>query len=48
MSFARARAIAQQGFAGMPGDELAEAAEDRVVARLPCREQLGNPFGPPP
>ena len=41
MSVERVRPIAQESFARMLGVELVEVAEDRVVARLPFREQLG-------
>ena len=41
MSFARVRPIAQESYARMLGVELVEAAENRVVARLPYREQFG-------
>ena len=42
MSIERVRPIAQESFARMLGVELVEVAEDRVVARLPFREQLGT------
>ena len=42
MSVERVRPIAQESFARMLGVELVEVAEDRVVARLPFREQLGT------
>lgn len=42
MSIDRVNPIAQESFARMLGVELIEAAEDRVVARLPYREQLGT------
>ena len=41
MSIERVRPIAQESFARMLGVELVEVAADRVVARLPFREQLG-------
>ena len=41
MSVGRVRGIAQESFAEMLGVELVEQAEDRVVARLPYRRQLG-------
>ena len=42
MSVERVRPIAQESFARMLGVELVEAAEDRVVARLPYRAELGT------
>ena len=41
MSVDRVRGIAQESFAEMLGVELLEQAQDRVVARLPYRRQLG-------
>ena len=41
MSVGRVRRIAQESFAEMLGVELLEQAQDRVVARLPYRTQLG-------
>ncbi len=41
MSLCRVRRIAQESFAEMLGVEILEQAEDRVVARLPYRRQLG-------
>ena len=41
MSVGRVRGIAQESFAEMLGVELVEQAENRVVARLPYRRQLG-------
>ncbi len=41
MSVGRVRRIAQESFAEMLGVEILEQAEDRVVARLPYRRQLG-------
>ena len=42
MSVGHLGLIAQESFARMLGVELVEQAEDRVVARLPYREQLGT------
>lgn len=42
MSVGHVGLIAQESFARMLGVELVEQAEDRVVARLPYREQLGT------
>ena len=42
MSIDRVNPIVQESFARTLGVELVEAAEDRVVARLPYREQLGT------
>lgn len=42
MSLPRVNPIVQESYARMLGVELVEAAEDRVVARLPYREQLGT------
>ena len=41
MSIGRVRRIAQESFAEMLGIEILEQAQDRVVARLPYRTQLG-------
>ncbi len=38
----RVRRIAQESFAEMLGVEILEQDEDRVVARLPYRDQLGT------
>lgn len=42
MSIDRVNPIVQESFARALGVELVEVAEDRVVARLPYREQLGT------
>ena len=42
MSVGHVGLIAQESFARMLGVELVEHAEDRAVARLPYREQLGT------
>ena len=42
MSIDRVNPIAQESYARMLGVELVEAAEDRVVARLPYRNELGD------
>jgi len=42
MSIDRVNPIAQESYARMLGVELVEAAENRVVARLPYRKQLGD------
>ena len=42
MSIDRVNSIVQESFARTLGAELVEAAEDRAVARLPYREQLGT------
>lgn len=42
MSIDRVNPIAQESYARMLGVELVEAAEDRVVARLPYRGELGT------
>ncbi len=41
MSVGRVRGIAQESYAQMLGVELLEQDQDRVVARLPYRRQLG-------
>ena len=42
MSIDRVSPIAQESYARMLGVELVEAAEDRAVARLPYRTELGT------
>ena len=41
MSVDRVRRIVQESYADMLGVEILERGQDRVVARLPYREQLG-------